>query len=65
LLIGILKDEIINKNDLFVDNSKNEIEKRLEKAKRDKEILQKKVTNMEKQMNNILELINELWKKVG
>jgi len=62
-LLG-MKDTI-NEDDMFIDNSKTEIEKRLEKAERDKEILTEKVIHIEKQMNKILELVDGLWKKIN
>jgi len=62
-LLG-MKDTI-NEDDLFIDNSKTEIEKRLERSEREKEILSEKVIHMENQMSKILELVNELGKKIN
>ena len=54
-LLG-MKDTI-QEEDLLVDVTKTEIEKRLEKSEREKELLQERLDNMEGQMGKILELM--------
>lgn len=62
-LLG-MKDTI-SQEDLLIDVTKTEIEKRLEKSDKEKELLQERVDSMEKQMSKILELINVLRNKFG
>lgn len=57
-LLG-MKDTI-SEEDLLVDVTKTEIEKRLMKSENDKELLQERVNAMEKQMQKILMKINSL-----
>ena len=57
-LLG-MKDTITGE-DILIDVTKTEIEKRLLKTENDKEILQEKVNTMEKQMQHILQRINGL-----
>ncbi|MBI2449631.1 site-specific integrase [Candidatus Pacearchaeota archaeon] len=61
-LLG-MKDTI-SEEDLLIDVTKTEIEKRLLKTEKDKEILQEKIESMEKQMGKILELLKVLGSKV-
>jgi len=55
-LLG-MKDTI-SEEDLLIDVTKTEIEKRLLKAENDKEVLQDRVDSMEKQMQKILQRIS-------
>ncbi|MDD5178513.1 MAG: hypothetical protein PHT54_04530 [Candidatus Nanoarchaeia archaeon] len=59
-----MKDNI-TEEDLFIDTSKTEIEQRLEKSEKERSLLQEKVGLMEKQMEKILEMTNQLLEKVG
>jgi len=55
-LLG-MKDTI-NEEDLLVDVTKTEIEKRLTKSEKDKELMQERIDNMERQMEEIFGLVN-------
>lgn len=57
--------DTIQEEDLFVDVTKTEIEKKLEKSEKDKELMQDKMEQMEKQMNIIFEMVKEIGGKVG
>jgi integrase len=57
-LLG-MKDTIAEE-DMLVDVTKTEIEKRLERSENEKEILHERLTNMESQMQKIMELTNRL-----
>jgi integrase len=57
-LLG-MKDTI-SEEDLLIDVTKTEIEKRLLKAEKDKELLQERVNALETQMQKILKLTNDL-----
>jgi hypothetical protein len=48
--------DTISEEDLLIDVTKTEIEKRLAKAEKDKEILQERVAQIEETMKKILEL---------
>lgn len=61
-LLG-MKDTI-SEEDLLIDVTKTEIEKRLMKTEKDKELLQERVDSMEKQMQQILELLKVAGNKV-
>lgn len=61
-LLG-MKDTI-NEEDMLVDVTKTEIEKRLEKSEKEKEMLQERLVGMETQMSKILELMNVASNKV-
>lgn len=61
-LLG-MKDTI-QEEDLLIDVTKTEIEKRLIKTEKDKELLQERVENMEKQMVEMLELLKVAGSKV-
>ena len=61
-LLG-MKDTI-SEEDLFISSSKTEVDKKLEKSERERIILQERIDDMEKQMRKILDLTNELHKKV-
>lgn len=60
-LIG-MKDTI-SEEDLFVDLTKTDIEKRLMKAEQERELFKEKLRIMEKQMEQISELTNKLYEK--
>ena len=55
----------ISEEDLLIDVTKTEIEKRLSQSEKERALLQEKMSSMEKQMKKILELTNELYEKVG
>jgi len=57
-LLG-MKDTIAEE-DMLIDLTKTEIERRLLKAEKDKEILQERVNNLEEQMKKIMELTNKI-----
>ena len=61
-LLG-MKDTI-NEEDMLIDITKTEIEKRLERSEREKELLQEKMRTMEIQMEKIMELTNQLHRKI-
>jgi len=50
--------DTITEEDLLIDITKTEIEKRLKKTENEKEMLQERVENLEGQMNEILELVD-------
>jgi integrase len=56
-LLG-MKDTISD-DDLLIDVTKTEIEKRLEKSEKEKELIQEKMFHMETQMKEILEMVNK------
>ena len=56
--------DTISEEDLLIDVTKTEIEKRLLKTENDKEILQDRVNTMEKQMQHILQRINGIGVRV-
>ena len=56
--------DTIQEEDLLIDVTKTEIEKRLIKTEKDKELLQERVENMEKQMVEMLELLKVAGSKV-
>jgi len=60
-LLG-MKDTI-SEEDILIDVTKTEIEKRLEKSEKEKEILQDRLSAMEEQMKKILEITNKLHEK--
>lgn len=57
-LLG-MKDTIAEE-DLFVDTTKTELEKRLERTEKEKELMQEKMSTMELQMIKIMELVKQL-----
>ena len=61
-LLG-MKDTI-SEEDLLVDITKTEIEKKLENSEKEKKILQEKISVMENQMNSLTELINKIYQKI-
>ncbi len=61
-LLG-MKDTISDE-DMLVDTTKTEIERRLEKSEKEKEIMQERMVQMEEQMRNILEFTSKLGKIV-
>jgi integrase len=61
-LLG-MKDTI-SEEDMLVDITKTEIEKRLEKSEKEKEILQDRLSSMEEQMQKILEMMKLAGKKM-
>jgi len=52
--------DTIEEEDLLVDVTKTEIEKRLERSEKEKEIIQEKMAVMEKQLAQILEFTNQM-----
>ncbi len=52
--------DTIREDDLLIDITKTEIEKRLNKTENEKEMLQERVDHLEKQMKKILELTNKV-----
>ncbi len=61
-LLG-MKDTI-SEEDMLVDVTKTEIEKRLEKSEKEKEVLQERLSSMEEQMQKILEMMKLAGKKM-
>jgi len=61
-LLGM--EDTINEEDMLIDVTKTEIEKRLEKSEREKELLQDKMQTMELQMAKIMELTNQLQERI-
>lgn len=61
-LLG-MKDTI-SEDDLFLDTTKTEIEKRLEKSENEKSLMKERMESMERQMSKILELTNEMYSKI-
>ena len=61
-LLG-MKDTI-SEEDLLVDVTKTEIEKRLEKSEKEKDILQERLEGMEGQMAKVLELVKVMGEKM-
>lgn len=55
----------ISEEDLFIDITKTEIEKRLLQSENERALLQEKIQSMEKQTKKILELTDKLHEKVG
>lgn len=55
--------DTITEEDMLIDVTKTEIEKRLEKSEREKELLQEKMKALEVQMAKILEITNQLQVK--
>ena len=56
--------DTISEEDLLIDTTKTELEKRLEKSEREKELIEDRMKNMEFQMAKILELTNHLGLEV-
>jgi len=56
--------DTITEEDLLVDATKTEIEKRLLKSENDKEVLQDRVNAMEEQIKNILKYVNVVEERV-
>jgi len=52
--------DTISEEDLLIDVTKTEIEKRLLKSEKDKELMQDRVDSLEKQMKEILELVGKV-----
>jgi len=61
-LLG-MKDTIVEE-DLLIDVTKTEIEKRLLKAERGNELLQEQIKNMQEQMNKILRAVSGVYVQV-
>ena len=61
-LLG-MKDTIAEE-DLLVDTTKTDIERKLEKSEKEKEIMQERMQSMEEQMKRILEVVNGMVEKV-
>ena len=47
--------DTINEEDMLIDTTKTELEKRLEKSERDKEVIHERMKTMEMQMSKIME----------
>jgi integrase len=62
-LLG-MKDTI-SEDDLLVDVTKTEIEQRLEKSEKEKEIMQERLANMEKYMQRIMQIADKLHLEVA
>ncbi len=58
-------NDTISEEDMFVDTTKTEIEKKLEKSGKDNEILKDRIDSMESQMKEMLELVKEALEKVN
>ena len=56
--------DTINEEDLMIDTTKSEMDKRLEASERKNIILQEKIEGMETQMKRILELVEKASLKV-
>ena len=56
--------DTISEEDLLVDVTKTEIEKRLEKSEKEKDILQERLEGMEGQMAKVLELVKVMGEKM-
>jgi hypothetical protein len=57
--------DTIQEDDMLIDVSKTEIEKKLERSEREKEILISRLETMEMQMKQVLELTNQLGMKIN
>jgi len=57
-LLGM--SDTISEDDMFVDVTKTEIEQRLSKSEKEKEIMQERLTNMEKYMQRIMQIADKL-----
>ncbi|MDP1696138.1 MAG: tyrosine-type recombinase/integrase [archaeon] len=57
-LLGM--SDTISEDDMLIDVTKTEIEKKLEKSEREKELMQERLKTMEIQLANIMELTNRL-----
>ena len=57
-LLGM--SDTISVDDMFVDVTKTEIEQRLSKSEKEKEIMQERLTNMEKYMQRIMQIADKL-----
>lgn len=55
--------DTISEEDLFLDTTKTEIERRIEKSEKDKELMQEKINSMEEEMKTILGLVREMVEK--
>jgi len=55
-----LQKDTIAEEDMLVDVTKTEIEKRLERSEKEKDILQERLVSMESQMARIMELTKQL-----
>jgi hypothetical protein len=62
-LLG-MKDTI-SEDDLLVDVTKTEIEQRLTKSEKEKEIMQERLANMEKYMQRIMQIADKLQLEVA
>jgi integrase len=58
-LLGM--NDTISEEDMFTDTTKTEIEKRLEKSEKEKEIIKEEISVMREQMRKIMELTNRLY----
>jgi integrase len=55
--------DTISEEDMLIDVTKTEIERRLEQSEKDKQILQDKISSMENQMSEMTKLVNSLFEK--
>jgi integrase len=55
--------DTISEEDMLIDVTKTEIEQRLNKSEKDKQILQEKIASMENQMSEMTKLVNSLFEK--
>lgn len=55
--------DTISEEDLFLDTTKTEIERKIEKSDKDKELMQEKINSMEEQMKTMLEMIKGMVEK--
>jgi hypothetical protein len=62
-LLGM--SDTISEDDMFVDATKTEIEQRLSKSEKEKEIMQERLTNMEKYMQRIMQIADKLHLEVA
>jgi radical SAM superfamily enzyme YgiQ (UPF0313 family) len=56
--------DTIQEEDLLIDVTKTEIEKRLEKSEKDKELMKEEISSLRDQMSKILEITNQLHEKM-
>jgi integrase len=57
-LLGM--SDTISDDDMFVDVTKTEIEKRMEKSDKEKDILKERVNNLESQMRQVMEIASQM-----
>ena len=57
--------DTISEEDIFIDNTKTDLENNLDATKRENTLLQERVNNMEIQMQKILEVTSRLNEKIN